>query len=130
MRNLILSFAIIFTTIVNVFGQDTLVTNVRSITKDNTETTERIDYNIIIDSTKITFVGAKSKNTFVVELTALEETLTDDVAQIKTFKTKNTDKINIFYEMNVISIVAIEKSPNDVTFFLFSNNPKDFPKAK
>lgn len=130
MKNMILSFAIIFTTIANVFAQDTLITNVRSTAIGDKEITERIDYKIIIDSTKITFVGAKAKNSFVVELTALEGVITDDAAKIKTFRTKTADKIEIFYEMDVVSVVAIEKSPNDVTFFLFSNFPKDFPKAK
>lgn len=133
MRNLILSFAIIFATIVNVSAQDTLVTNVRNIVGENfKEYTERIDYKIVIDKDykKVSFIGKKKNTSFEIELVSLEETISDEFGKIMTFKTKGTEKLNIFFETNSASIVSIEKSENDITYFLFSNFPNDFPKAK
>lgn len=133
MRNLILSFAIIFAAIVNVSAQDTLITNVRNIVGENfKEYTERIDYKIVIDKDykKLSFIGKKKNTSFEIELVSLEETISDEFGKIMTFKTKDTEKVNIFFEMNTASVVSIEKSENDIVYFLFSNFPNDFPKAK
>lgn len=133
MRNLILSFAIIFATIVNVSAQDTLVTNVRNFSNKNSkEYTERIDYKIVVDNDykKVSFIGKKKNTSFEIELVSLEETISDEFGKIMTFKTKGSEKVNIFFEMNTLSVVSIEKTSSDVTYFLFSNFPNDFPKAK
>ncbi len=132
MRNLMLSFAIIFATIVNVSAQDTLVTNVRNVLGENfKEYTERIDYKIVIDKDykKLSFIGTKKNTSFEVELVSLEETISDEFGKIMTFKTKGTEKVNIFFEMNELSVISIEKSPTDIIYFLFSKFPNDFPKA-
>jgi hypothetical protein len=63
-------------------------------------------------------------------LVSLEETISDEFGKIMTFKTKGTEKVNIFFEMNEISVISIEKSTTDAVYFLFSNFPNDFPKAK
>jgi hypothetical protein len=133
MRNLMLSFAIIFATIVNVSAQDTLVTNVRNVVGENfKEYTERIDYKIVVDKDykKLSFIGKKKNTSFEIELVSLEETISDEFGKIMTFKTKGTEKVNIFFEMNEISVISIEKSTTDAVYFLFSNFPNDFPKAK
>jgi hypothetical protein len=127
-----LSFAIIFATIVNVSAQDTLVTNVRNVLGENfKEYTERIDYKIVIDKDykKLSFIGTKKNTSFEVELVSLEETISDEFGKIMTFKTKGTEKVNIFFEMNELSVISIEKSPTDIIYFLFSKFPNDFPKA-
>ena len=133
MRNLILSFAILFATIVNVSAQDTLITNVRNIVGENfKEYTERIDYKIVVDKDykKVSFIGKKKNTSFEIELVSLEETISDEFGKIMTFKTKGTEKVNIFFEMNTASVLSIEKSANDIVYFLFSKFPNDFPKAK
>jgi hypothetical protein len=79
MRNFIISFAIVLTSILNMSAQDTLITNVRSITKGAEEITNRIDYKIVVDSnfTKVTFIGNKKNPTFEIQLISLEEKLSD-----------------------------------------------------
>ncbi len=128
-----LSFAIIFATIVNVSAQDTLVTNVRNVVGENfKEYTERIDYKIAIDKDykKLSFIGKKKNTSFEIELISLEETISDEFGKIMTFKTQGTEKVNLFFEMNELSVISIEKSATDITYFLFSQYPNDFPKAK
>ena len=96
MRNLILSFAILFATIVNVSAQDTLITNVRNIVGENfKEYTERIDYKIVVDKDykKVSFIGKKKNTSFEIELVSLEETISDEFGKIMTFKTKGTEKL-------------------------------------
>lgn len=132
MRNLILSFAIVLTTILTVSAQDTLITNVRSVTKENQEITNRIDYKIVVDSDfkKVTFIGDKKNPTFEIELVSLIDSYTDGLSTIKSFKTNGTDKVNIFFEGDNISIVSIEEDPFHETFYMFSEIAKTFEKVK
>jgi hypothetical protein len=133
MRNLMMSFAIIFAAIVNVSAQDTLVTNVRNVVGENfKEYTERIDYKIVIDKDykKLSFIGKKKNTSFEIDLISLEETISDEFGKIMTFETKGTEKVNIFFEMNELTTISIEKSSTDIVYFLFSNFPNDFPKTK
>lgn len=132
MRNLILSFAIVLTSILNMSAQDTLITNVRSITKGNQEITNRIDYKIVVDTnfTKVTFIGGKKTPTFEIQLISLEEKVSDGFSTIMKFKTNGKDKVNIFFEGENMSIVSIEQNPSNETYYLFSNISKTFEKAK
>lgn len=128
-----MSFAIIFAAIVNVSAQDTLVTNVRNVVGENfKEYTERIDYKIVIDKDykKLSFIGKKKNTSFEIDLISLEETISDEFGKIMTFETKGTEKVNIFFEMNELTTISIEKSSTDIVYFLFSNFPNDFPKTK
>jgi hypothetical protein len=132
MRNFIISFAIVLTSILNMSAQDTLITNVRSITKNGEEITNRIDYKIVIDTnfTKVTFIGSKKNPTFEIQLVSLEEKASDKFGTIMKFKTNTKNKVNIFFEGNHMSIVSIEESPSNETYYLFSNISKNFEKAK
>lgn len=132
MRNFILSFAIVLTSIFNLSAQDTLITNVRSITKGAEEITNRIDYKIVVDSnfTKVTFIGNKKNPTFEIQLISLEEKVSDGFGTIMKFKTNGKDKVNIFFEEENMSIVSIEQSPSNETYYLFSDISKTFEKAK
>ena len=128
-----MSFAIIFAAIVNVSAQDTLVTNVRNVVGENfKEYTERIDYKIVIDKDykKLSFIGKKKNTSFEIDLISLEETISDEFGKIMTFETKGTEKVNIFFEMNELTTISIEKSSTDIVYFLFSYFPNDFPKTK
>ncbi len=132
MRNFIISFAIVLTSILNLSAQDTLITNVRSITKGREEINKRIDYKIVIDTnfTKVTFIGNKKNPTFEIQLISLEEKVSDGFGTIMKFKTNGKDKVNIFFEGENMSIVSIEQSPSNETYYLFSNISKNFEKAK
>ena len=132
MRNFIISFAIVLTSILNMSAQDTLITNVRSITKGAEEITNRIDYKIVVDSnfTKVTFIGNKKNPTFEIQLISLEEKLSDGFGTIMKFKTNGKDKVNIFFEEKNMSIISIEQSPSNETYYLFSDISKTFEKAK
>ena len=132
MRNLVLLFAIIFATITNMSAQDTLVTNVRNVLGENfKEYTERIDYKIAIDKDykNLSFIGKKKNTSFEIDLISLEETISDEFGKIMTFKTKGSEKVNIFFEMDKLSVISVEKSTNDIVYFLFSDFPNNFPKA-
>jgi hypothetical protein len=132
MRNFIISFAIVFASILNLSAQDTLITNVRSITKGREEINKRIDYKIVIDTnfTKVTFIGSKKNPTFEIQLISLEEKVSDGFGTIMKFKTNGKDKVNIFFEGENMSIVSIEQSPSNETYYLFSNISKNFEKVK
>jgi hypothetical protein len=132
MRNLILSLAIVLTAIINVSAQDTLVTNVRNIVKGAVDVTERMDYKIVVDQDykKVTFIGNKKKPTFEITLTSLDEDAIDGDFRVRTFNTNCARKLNIFTIKNNITVIAIENSPEDVTYYMFSQKAKTFPKAK
>jgi hypothetical protein len=132
MRNFIISFAIVFASILNLFAQDTLITNVRSITKNGEDINKRIDYKIVVDTnfTKVTFIGSKKNPTFEIQLISLEEKVSDGFGTIMKFKTNGKDKVNIFFEGENMSIVSIEQSPSNETYYLFSNISKNFEKVK
>lgn len=132
MRNFIISFAIVFASILNLSAQDTLITNVRSITKGREDINKRIDYKIVVDTnfTKVTFIGSKKNPTFEIQLISLEEKVSDGFGTIMKFKTNGKDKVNIFFEGENMSIVSIEQSPSNETYYLFSNISKNFEKVK
>lgn len=132
MRNLILSLAIVFTAIINVSAQDTLVTNVRNIVNTVVDKTERIDYKIVVDQDykKVTFIGNKKKPTFEIKLTSLDEDAIDGDFRVRTFNTDGARKLNIFTIKKNVTVIAIENSPEDVTYYMFSQKAKTFPKAK
>ena len=132
MRNLILSLVIATVSILNLSAQDTLITNVRNKVVNNADNTERIDYTIIVDSnfTKVSFIGSKKNTSFEIELDSLETTYGDETLKLLTFKTKGTEKLEIFYDSEIISIVSIAQNEDVYTNFLFSDIVKNFPKAK
>ena len=132
MRNLILSLAIVLTAIINVSAQDTLVTNVRNIVNTVVDKTERIDYKIVVDQDykKVTFIGNKKNPSFEITLTSLDEDAIDGDFRVRTFNTDGARKLNIFTIKKNVTVIAIESSPEDVTYYMFSQKAKTFPKAK
>lgn len=131
MKKLILTTAVFFISIVTIFSQEVLKTNLRVKFVTNVEIPERLNCEFVIGD-KCDFIGWNNidHNTInAIQLISFVETFDFHVWKIDTYKTTYDEIVQIHYEENELYAIRLIDSNGFETLYIKSYNTKEYPQA-